>query len=129
MNPMDPSLPFPDQEQVIVRIGEIDVTSTSVRTPAGHFALRDSQWNVTDQWVAQQRIPQWAIIAAIVGFCCLTVFSLLFLLAKEYVYRGAVTVTVSNGPHQYVSRIPIVSQEQVQYIYGQVNYVRSLALL
>jgi hypothetical protein len=126
---MDPTQPFPDPEPVIVRIGDIEITSTMVRTPAGQFALRGSQWSVTDQWVAEQRIPQWAIVAAIVGFCCLTVFSLLFLLAKEYVYRGAVTVSVTNGPHQYVSRIPVVSQEHVQLVYSQVNYVRSLALL
>lgn len=126
---MDPTQPFPDHEPVVVRIGDIEVTSTMIRTPAGQFALRGSQWSVTDQWVAEQRIPQWAIVAAIVGFCCLTVFSLLFLLAKEYVYRGAVTVSVTNGPHQYVSRIPVVSQEHVQQVYSQVNYVRSLALL
>jgi hypothetical protein len=100
-----------------------------IRTPAGQFALRGSQWTVTDQWVAEQKIPQWAIVAAIVGFCLLTVFSLLFLLAKETVYRGAVIVTISSGDQQYVSRLPVVSQQQVQQIYGQVNYVRSLAAL
>jgi hypothetical protein len=126
---MDPTLPIPDHEPVIARIGDVDVTSSMIRTPAGQFALRGSQWTVTDQWVAEQKIPQWAIVAAIVGFCLLTVFSLLFLLAKETVYRGAVIVTISSGGHQYVSRVPVISQQQVQQIYGQVNYVRSLAAL
>jgi hypothetical protein len=126
---MDPTLPIPDHEPVISRIGDVEVTSSLIRTPAGQIALRGSQWTVTDQWVAEQKIPQWAIIAAIVGFCLLTVFSLLFLLAKETVYRGAVIVTINNGAQQYVARIPVVSQQQVQQIYGQVNYVRSLAAL
>lgn len=124
---MDPTQPIPDHEPVVVRIGDIDVTASMVRTPEGQFALRGSQWTVTDQWVAEQKIPQWAIIAAIVGFCLLTVFSLLFLLAKETVYRGAVVVTVSNGPNQYVCRVPVVSHQQVVQAYEQVNYVRSLA--
>lgn len=126
---MDPTQPFPDHEPVLMRVGDVEVTSSMVRTPAGQFALRGSQWTVTDQWVAEQKIPQWAIIAAIVGFCLLTVFSLLFLLAKEYVYRGAVIVTITNGPHQYVSRIAVASQQHVQHIYNQVNYARSLAAL
>jgi hypothetical protein len=116
-------------EPVIMRIGEIDVTSATVRTPAGAFPLRGSQWTVTDQWTVTQRIPQWAIVSAIIGFCCLTVFSLLFLLAKETIYTGAVTVSVSNGPALYVARIPVATQDQVQYVYNQVNYVRSLSLI
>lgn len=116
-------------EPVIMRIGEIDVTSATVRTPAGAFPLRGTQWTVTDQWTMTQRIPQWAIICAIVGFCCLTVFSLLFLLAKETIYTGAVTVTVGNGSALYVARIPVLTQEQVQHVYNQVNYVRSLSLI
>jgi hypothetical protein len=66
---------------------------------------------------------------AVVGFCVLTVFSLLFLLAKETVYRGTVQVTVTNGAHQYVARIPVTDQAQVAHLHQQVNYVRSLAAL
>lgn len=116
-------------EPVIMRVGEIDVTSSTVRTPAGTFPLRGSQWTVADQWTVDHRIPQWAIICAIVGFCFLTVFSLLFLIARETIYTGAVTVSVSNGPALYVARIPVATQEQVQYVYNQVNYVRSLSLI
>lgn len=126
---MDPTQPFPDHEPVITRIGDVEVTSSMVRTPAGQFPLRGSQWTITDQWVAEQKIPQWAIVAAIVGFCLLTVFSLLFLLAKEYVYKGVVIVTITNGTHQYASRVPVASQQQVQQIYSQVNYARSLSAL
>jgi hypothetical protein len=121
--------PYPVQEQVIAQIGEIQVTSTTVRTPAGQFPLRGSHWTVTDQWVATQKIPSWAITLAIVGFFCLTFFSLLFLLAKENVYQGVVLVQVQNGPYQYVSRVPVNNQMYVQHVYQQVNYVRSLAAM
>jgi hypothetical protein len=114
---------------VIAQIGEIQVTSTSVRTPAGQFPLKGSQWSVTDQWVAEQKIPTWAIVCAIVGFFCLTFFSLLFLLVKETVYSGVVLVQVHSGPYHYVSRIPVSDQTYVQHVYQQVNYVRSLAAL
>src|SRR6266498_4886325 len=121
--------PYGAPEQVIAQIGEIQVTATTVRTPAGQFPLRGSQWTVTDQWVATQKIPSWAITMAIVGFFCLTVFSLFFLLAKETVYQGVVLVQVQNGPYQYVSRVPVNNQAYVQHVYWQVNYVRSLAAM
>ena len=120
---------YPAEEPVITQIGEIQVTASTVRTPAGVFPLQGSQWTVSDQWVTEQKIPTWAIVLAIVGFFCLTFFSLLFLLAKETVYRAVVQVHVVNGPNQYVARIPAADQSQVQYLYQQVNYVRSLATM
>jgi hypothetical protein len=119
----------PVDEPVIARIGDIQVTATTVRTPTGTFPLRGSQWTVTDQWTTEQRIPAWAIILSIVLFFCIAFFSLLFLLARENTYRGVVQVHVMNGPHQYVARIPVTDQSEVQYLYQQVNYVRSLAAM
>src|SRR3954468_13792460 len=92
---------------VIVQIAEIGVTSTVVHTPAGDIALAGSQWQVSDYWFTQQRIPRWAIVAAIVGFCVLTVFSLLFLLIKESVPQGTVQVTVTNGTRQQAAPTPV----------------------
>ena len=114
---------------MIVQIGEIGVTSTTVHTPAGDIPLAGSTWQVSDYWHSEQRIPKWAIALAIVGFCVLTVLSLLFLLIKETVQRGTVQVTVTNGTRQYVARIPVTDQAQVTQIHQQVNYVRSLAAL
>jgi hypothetical protein len=114
---------------VIVQVGDIAVTSTVVHTPAGDIPLAGSTWQVSDYWHNEQKIPKWAIIAAIAGFCVLTVFSLLFLLAKETVQRGTVQVTVTNGTRQYVARLPVTDQAQVSYVHQQVNYVRSLAAL
>ncbi|MFC0532226.1 hypothetical protein [Phytohabitans kaempferiae] len=118
-----------DPAPVVAVIGEIAVTPTTVRTPAGEIPLAQSSWQVSDYWQTEQKTPKWAIVTAVLGFCVLTVFSLLFLLVKQTVYRGTVQVTVTNGPRQYVARIPVATQEQVQQIHNQVNYVRSLAAL
>jgi hypothetical protein len=118
-----------DPGPVIVQIAEIGVTSTVVHTPTGDLPLAGSQWQVNDYWFTSQRIPRWAVIAAVVGFCVLTFFSLLFLLVKESVAQGTVQVTVTNGARQYVARIPVADQAAVTAINQQVNYVRTLAAL
>lgn len=115
--------------QVVVQVGDIGVTSTTVHTPAGDIPLAGSTWQVGDYWHYEQRIPTWAIVCAIAGFCVLTVFSLLFLLVKESIAHGTVQVTVTNGTRQYVARIPVTDQSQVAYVHQQVNYIRSLAAL
>ena len=101
----------------------------SCTRPAGDIPLAGSTWQVNDYWRDEQRIPTWAIVAAVAGFCVLTVFSLLFLLVKVTVPQGTVQVIVTNGTRQYVARIPVTDQAQVTYINQQVNYVRSLAAL
>jgi hypothetical protein len=128
-DPALPASPAAELGPVIVQIAEIGVTSTLVRTPTGDIPLAGSQWQVNDYWFTSQRIPKWAIIAAVAGFCVLTVFSLLFLLVKESVMQGTVTVTVTNGTRQYVARIPVRDQAAVTVINQQVNYVRTLAAL
>jgi hypothetical protein len=120
-------LPGPP-EQVLVQIGEIAVTATTVYTPSGPIPLRGSQWTVHDQWLSEQKTPTWAIVLAIVGLFFICLFSLLFLLAKETRFHGTVNVTVTNGSQQYVARIPVYDQHQVHHIYNQVNYVRSLTM-
>jgi hypothetical protein len=114
---------------VVAQIGEIGVTSSLVRTPAGDIPLANSTWHVADYWQSEQKTPTWAVVMAVVGFCVLTILSLLFLLVKQTIYRGTVQVTVTNGARQYVARIPVTNQAQVQHIHQQVNYVRSLAAL
>ena len=51
--------------------------------------------------------PSLGGVLAVLGFCVVTIFSLLFLLVKESVHRGTVQVTVTNGAAQYVARIPV----------------------
>ena len=127
--PTLPTSPVLDPGPVIVQIAELGVTSTVVHTPTGDIPLAGSQWQVNDYWFSSQRIPRWAIVMAIVGFCVLTVFSLLFLLVKETVTQGTIQITVTNGTRQYVARVPVTDQAQVTTINQQVNYVRSLAAI
>ncbi|MEH1056425.1 hypothetical protein V6U89_14570 [Micromonospora sp. CPCC 206171] len=112
---------------VAVQIGEIVVSPPVIRTPAGVLPLAGASWQVTDFWQKEEKIATWALVCAIVGFFCLTFFSLLFLLIKETRHHGTVQVTVVNGAHQYVARIPVLDQGQVQHINNQVNYARSLS--
>ncbi|MFI2666753.1 hypothetical protein [Micromonospora carbonacea] len=112
---------------VAVQIGEITVSPPEIRTPAGVLPLAGTQWHVADYWQTEQKVATWAIVCAVLGFFCLTIFSLLFLLIKETRHYGTVQVTVSNGPHQYVARIPVTDQGQVMHINNQVNYARSLS--
>jgi hypothetical protein len=119
----------PAPEAVILKIGDMEVTATSVRTPVGVLPLRGSQWHISDSWTTETKIPVWAIVFAIVGFFCMAFFSLLFLLARENVQRPVVTVEVTSGAQRYDARIQAEDQAEVQYLYQLVNYVRSLAAM
>ncbi|MEV4847284.1 hypothetical protein AB0K20_29190 [Micromonospora matsumotoense] len=122
-----PPVPGIGQQPTAVQIGEILVSPPVIRTPAGVMPLAGANWYVTDYWQREEKIASWAIVCAILGFFCLTIFSLLFLLIKETRHYGTVQVTVTSGGHQYVARIPVVDQGQVQQINNQVNYARSLS--
>ncbi|HET6215027.1 MAG TPA: hypothetical protein VFE14_19335 [Micromonosporaceae bacterium] len=117
----------PPAVPVIAQIGEIQVTPTAVRTPAGEFPLAGTAWQVTEQWLPEQRIPGWAVVVTVLGFFCVGPFSLLFLLARHTVYRGLAQVTVNSLTQQYVTMLPIADPAQLQHVQHQVNYVRSLA--
>lgn len=124
-----PGRPAAGPGPVLVQLGEVSVSSTTIHTPSGEIPLRGSQWAVSDQWHSQQRIPAWAVVCAVLGFFLLCFLSLLFLLAKETRYTGTVQVIITNGPRQYVVRIPVTDQRVVAHIHAQVNYARSLAAL
>ncbi|MFE9954064.1 hypothetical protein [Micromonospora sp. NPDC005299] len=127
--PVPPAGPLlPAQSVVAVQIGEIMVTPPVIRTPAGVLPLAGASWHVMDHWQKEEKVATWAVVAAVLGFFCLTVFSLLFLLIKETRHHGTVQVTVTNGGYQYVARIPVADQFQVQQINNQVNYARSLSV-
>jgi hypothetical protein len=114
---------------VIAQIGDIRVTSTTVHTPAGEFPLRGTTWQVAEQWLPEQKTPAWVVVLTVLGFFIVGPFSLLLLLIRQTIHRGVALVTVNSWTHQYVSRIALADQAQVQQIQHQVNYVRSLAAL
>jgi hypothetical protein len=132
--PMQPASSFQPQptndalmsgEQVMVTIGDISVTSTTVYTPSGTRPLSEVTWTFTDMSITSQAIPTWAIVCAIVFFifCFL---GLLFLLAKEDKTQGSVQVTVHGPGFLHTSTIPVASTAQVADINARVNYVRTL---
>jgi hypothetical protein len=77
------------------RIGDIGVTRTALRTPAGDVPLGAATVRVVDEVLV--RTPTWAVIAAILGFFVVPVVSLLFLLARESVPAGTARVTVEGA--------------------------------
>jgi hypothetical protein len=126
--PSGPLPPYGAPEPVLVQINDIRVTASMIYTPSGAFPLAGSRWTVYERWYPQQKIPTWAIVLAIVGFFCLTIFSLLFLLAKETTYQGGVQVHVASGPFQHMTWVPAAGPAQAQHVHAQVNYVRSLSI-
>lgn len=112
-------------EPILVTIGDISVTSTTVYTPSGSRPLAEVSWTFTDMSMTSQAIPTWAIVCAIVFFlfCFL---GLLFLLAKEDKTTGGVQVTVHGPGFVHTASIPVFSMAQVADINARVNYVRTL---
>jgi len=124
-----PAQPMPTAATTITQIGDINVSSSMIMTPAGAVALRGSQWAASDEWLTDRYRPKWAFVAAIVGVCFTVLLSLLLLLVRTETYRAVVTVSVMNGSFFHTTRITVGTPEQVQEIYDRINYVRSLALL
>ena len=113
-------------EPILVQIGDISVTQTTVFTPGGSRALNEVQWSVNDMTVTSQVIPTWAIVCAIV-FALACLLGLLFLLVKETVINGTLQVTVHGSGLVYTTQIPIATAEQVADVNARVNYARTLS--
>lgn len=112
-------------EPILVTIGDISVTSTTVYTPSGSRPLAELSWTFTDLSSTSQAIPTWAIVCAVVFFlfCFL---GLLFLLAKEDKTQGTVQVTAHGSGFVHTCTIPVTSVAQVADINARVNYIRTL---
>jgi hypothetical protein len=123
--PVSPAPGLPT-EPVLVTIGDISVTQSTVYTPSGSRPLNEVSWNVADMSVTTQAIPTWAIICAVVFFL-MCFLGLLFLLAKEDRTVGAMQVTVSGPGFVYTSSIPVYNPAQVADINARVNYARTVA--
>jgi hypothetical protein len=111
------------------RIGDIVVTDTHALTPFAAFPLAGTHWSVADRWLVEQRTPTWAVVCAVAGFFCLTVFSLLFLLARETRVSGAVEVTIRYGNQVHTAYLPVTSHAAVGYVHQLVNWASSLGRL
>jgi hypothetical protein len=88
------AVPQPE-EPVAARVGDIDLTQTTVRTPVGDAPLSDVTWLVEDEHVV--RTPAWAVVATIITFFVAPLLNFLFLLARETVATGNSLVVVAAG--------------------------------
>lgn len=116
----------PPAEPLLTTVGDIRLTASAAHTPTGAIPLRGATWHVHDQWWSERHIPTWAIVLAIVGFFCLTVLSLLFLLAKEDRTHGQAIVTVVNGDARYTTYVPVANGPQLQAVHQVVQYAQQL---
>ena len=116
----------PPAGTVLVTIGDIACTESTVVTPAGTFPLRGTTWIVSNQTQTTERIPPHAIVLAIIFFlfCLLGLF---FLLMKERTTKGFVQVSVQGDGFYHATQIPVSHLTQVPQIEAQVNYARTLA--
>lgn len=111
---------------VMVTIGDIACSSTTVITPSGQAPIGGVVWSYTDMSRTTKSIPTWAIICAIVFFFfCL--LGLLFLLAKEERTEGWVQVVVQGPGFVHHVQLPVASVAQAQDYAARVNYARSLS--
>jgi hypothetical protein len=111
--------------QVLVTIGDMACTQTTVITPTGSYPLAGTTWIVANNTVTTESIPAYAIVMAIIFFIfCL--LGLLFLLIKERKTQGYVQVSVQGPGLFHATQVPVSSPAHVLDIEQRVNYCRSL---
>lgn len=118
-----PGAGAPSGSPVLLTMGDMSITQFEVITPYGSHPLNGTTWYVTDNSTYEQAVPQWAIIAAIVGFFLVCALSLLFLLVKETKASGSVQVTVQGPGWSHVAQLPPGTGAHVN---EQAAYVRNL---
>jgi hypothetical protein len=111
--------------ELLVTIGDIEVSQHTVITPSGSCPVREANWMFTDLSRTVQRIPVWAIVCTVIFFvfCFL---GLLFLLAKEEHTEGFVQVVVQGPRLVHTVQLPVFSPAQVMDVNQRVNYARAL---
>jgi len=110
---------------VLVTIGDIACTQTTVITPNGSHSLAGTNWIVANNTRTSEKIPTYAIVLAIVlALACL--LGLLFLLIKEQVTEGTMQVTVQSDDFFYSTHVPVSDPAQIVDIEQRVNYARGL---
>jgi hypothetical protein len=112
-------------DPILLSIGDIGVTQTSVIVPQGRFPLRGTMWTVQDSTLVTEGIPPVAIVLTII-FVWFCLIGLLFLLMKEKKYRGFISVTVTGeGLHHAVQFPP--GPQAGGWVAYQVGQARAIA--
>lgn len=124
--PAQPAYGAPQQDQVVVTIGDIGVTPTEVITPLGRRPVSGTVWMVQNNTMTTESIPTYAIVLCIV-FVLFCLLGLLFLLIKERKTQGYLTVSVQGDGFYHATQVPVSYPAQIADIEGRVNYCRALA--
>lgn len=94
-----------------VVVGPLQVQGDWVIGPQGSIPAHGARIELINQTVRRQAIPTWAIVLAIVGFFILTIFSLLFLLAKEERIDGVIIVRGVAADGRFVEgAVPVTAE-------------------
>lgn len=105
----------PDPERTIHLLGDITVTQTSAVTPTGLIRLRSARWTVLTVWEPERTTrPLWLIAVAILLAIPTTLFSLLLLVYRRRVVKGAVHIEVTDGQVRHAVQIPVTTPAQAQ---------------
>lgn len=123
---LDPYGAAEPPEPVLLNIGDIAVTPTSVITPQGRRPVGRVYWTLTDMSRTREVIPVWAIVLAII-FALFCLLGLFFLLVKETKTEGWVQVGVQGDNFFHATNLPVTSPYAVQEYMHMVNYARSIS--
>jgi hypothetical protein len=110
---------------VLVTVGDIACTQTTVITPNGSHPLAGTTWIVANNSSTKEKIPTYAIVLAVI-FALACLLGLLFLLIKERIVEGYVQVSVQGPNLFYATQVQIHDPQQVADVEQRVNYIRSL---
>ncbi len=116
----------PPDETPLVVIGDVVCTQYAVHTPRGTIALSDARVDIADLTRTSRDIAQWAVIAAILGFFVVCIFSLLFLLIQEERTTGYIQVTVRGPGLFHTTQIAVHSAHDAMDLHARVRYAQSL---
>jgi hypothetical protein len=118
------SLSYPPYEAIQVHLGDIACSDTRVYVPSGSYPLVGAVWTMTNQSMATERIPAYAIVLTILGvwFCLL---GLLFLLIRERRISGYVQVSVQGPGFSHGTYIPVATQIAIYQISISVDRIRA----
>lgn len=101
-------------------VGPIHVQGEWIVGPQGSVPPRGARVELVNQTLRRSVIPTWAIVLAVLGFFIVTVFSLLFLLAKEERLEGAILVLCVSADGRYVEGVVPVTAENFGWAWSDL---------
>ena len=108
-------------------VGDIGVSATHVHLPGGVFAIRGSTWTLQESTYLAQKTSQTGIILAIVLFFFLCFFSLFFLLMKDQVLLGTISVRVVGAGFDHSTAVTVDNAVAATHLRQTVAWAQDLA--